>query len=250
MRNRINQRPWLAAMMSLIIADGAVGTVWAQGGPGQGPPQRPGGGPSGDFGPGMFIAPRILELADADQDGKISADEAAKAVSKLVSEADRKKVGGLDQDGLAAAINRNFGPPGEGPGPEDGPPGGFGPGMFWAPGIFQAGDTNKDGKLTPEEASAAVTKFLADTKEVGPLNEATLAKLINQRIGFPGGGPGGPGGGGRGDPRGIVRHRLQRHYACDPPFSSMIWFPYRIPVQTSILDGGQGLIERGLRIED
>ena len=45
-------------------------------GPG-GPPEGPDGPPPDDFGPGTFLAPRIVELADANKDGRISPDEEA-----------------------------------------------------------------------------------------------------------------------------------------------------------------------------
>ena len=96
-----------------------------------------------------------------------------------------------------------FGPggPPDGPGgPPDGPgggPGGFGPGTFLGPRILEAADTNKDGRLSPDEAAKAAERFVreADTKKQGSLDEGTLAGAINQRMGPPPGfGPGGPGG--------------------------------------------------------
>ena len=39
-----------------------------------GPPGGPGDPPTG-FGPGMFLAPQVLEFADANADGKLSLDE-------------------------------------------------------------------------------------------------------------------------------------------------------------------------------
>ncbi len=170
------------------------------GGPG-GPPGGP-GGPPGGFGPGMFLAPQVLELADSDKDGRLSPDEAAKAAAKFIRDADTDKKGSIDAQALGRAMNKRMGPPpGFGPGVDDdepgGPPPGFGPGTFMAPGIVEYADTNKDGRISPDEAAAASERFLrdADSKKSGSLDNDALAAAINRRIGPPPGfGPGGPGG--------------------------------------------------------
>ncbi len=172
--------------------------------PGGGPP----GGPPPGFGPGMFLAPAILDIADENADGRLSPDEAAKAAAKFMREADSEKRGSLDAAALGRAINRQLGPPpGGGPGgPPDGPGGGgpprgggpgggFGPGTFLAPRIVEAADANQDKRLSPDEAAKAVERLVRemDTKKTGSLDEATLAAMINQRMGPPPGfGPGGP----------------------------------------------------------
>jgi hypothetical protein len=164
-------------------------------------PGGPGGPPPG-FGPGMFMAPQILDFADANTDGTLSPAEAAKAAAKFVREADAEKKGSIDATALGRAMNWRMGPPGGGPGgpPDDGPggpPGGFGPGTFLGPRILEAADANKDGRLSPEEAAQGAERFVreADTKKKGSLDEETLAGAINQRMGPPRGfGPGGPGG--------------------------------------------------------
>ena len=77
------------------------------------------GGPSdpSGFGPGTFLAPRILEAADANKDGRLSPEEAANGAARFVREADTSKKGSLDQGTLAEAINQHIGPPpGSGPG--------------------------------------------------------------------------------------------------------------------------------------
>ena len=77
------------------------------------------------------MAPQILEIADANGDGSLSLEEAAKAVENLVREADSEKKGSIDAAALGRAINRRMGPPDGGPGgPPDGPggPPGGGPG--------------------------------------------------------------------------------------------------------------------------
>ncbi len=159
-----------------------------------GPPGGP-GGPPGGFGPGMFIAPRIFEEADKNDDGKLTSDEAGAAAASLIVEADTEKKGSIDAKTLGRAINKRIGPP-PGFGPEE-PSDDFGPGTFMAPAILEIADTNKDGKLTPDEASKAVVRFVgeADVKKQGFLDSAQLIEAINRRTGPPPGfGPGGPGG--------------------------------------------------------
>ncbi len=161
----------------------------------QGPP--PGvAGPGGGFGPGMFLAPVIVEEADADKDGRISPEEAGKAAAKFVRDADKAEKGSLEADALGRAVNRRMPrPPGFGP---DEPSDEFGPGTFMAPAIVEAADADKDGRISPEEAAKAAEKFVrdADADKKGGLDSDGLAKAMNQRMGPPPGfgGPGGPGG--------------------------------------------------------
>jgi Ca2+-binding EF-hand superfamily protein len=186
------------AMIGRAHDPGAVEASMAQEpppGPG-GPPPGP-GGPGFGFGPGMFIAPTIVKEADADKDGRVSPEEAAKAAEKLVRDADKDKKGSIDADALGRAVNRRMPPPPPGFGPEE-PSDEFGPGTFMAPGIVEAADTNKDGRISPEEAAKAAEKFVrdADKDKKGSLDADALAKAMNQRMGPPPGfgGPGGPGG--------------------------------------------------------
>ncbi len=149
----------------------------------------------------MFLAPQILEIADADDDGRLSPGEASKAAEKFIRDSDTDKKGSLDAQALGRAINRRLGPPpgfgpgddGDGPG---GPPPNFGPGTFLAPQIVEGADENKDGRLTPEEAAKAAESFVrdADTNKKGSLDGDGLRDAINRRMGPPPGGPGGPGG--------------------------------------------------------
>ena len=152
------------------------------------------GGPG--FGPGMFLAPAAFELADADKDGKLTPDEAGRAAAQLVRDADAEKKGGVDAAVLGRAINLKLSPPpGFGP---DGPPGEFGPGTMLAPRVVELADADKDGKLTPDEAARAATRFVSelDAKGAGAIEPDALAGAINRRMGTPGGiGPGGPMGG-------------------------------------------------------
>ena len=165
-------------------------------------PGGPGGPPPG-FGPGMFMAPEILDFADANGDSSLSPEEASKAAEKFVREADSEKKGSIDAVALGQAMNRRMGPPGGGPGgppggpggppgggpggPPGGPggPGGFGPGAFLGPRILEAADANKDGRLSPEEAATGADRFVrdADTKKKGSLDEDTLAGAINRAWG-------------------------------------------------------------------
>ena len=198
----------LAVLGAASPQDGGRPPSREAGAPLPGGPGGPGGPPPG-FGPGMFLAPQVLEFADANADGNLSVEEAAKAADKFIREADAEKKGSIDGAALGRAINRRLGPPpGFGPGgppggdpggpPGDGPggPGGFGPGTFFGPRILEAADLNKDGRLSPEEAAKGAERFIreADTRKRGSINEDTIAAAINQRMGPGPGGPGGPGG--------------------------------------------------------
>ncbi len=161
-------------------------------------------------GPGCSWLLRSWNFADANADGSLSPEEAAKAAEKFV------RRGGCRKEGFDRC--RGIGPgdePADGTArwwswwssgrsrwsawwrPPGGGPGGFGPGTFLGPRILEAADANKDGRLSPEEAGKAAERFVreADTKKKGSLDEDTLAGAINQRMGPPPGfGPGGPGG--------------------------------------------------------
>jgi len=180
---------FLLAVLGVLAADKATAQPP---GPPPGGPGRPGGpGGPGGFGPGTFLAPRIIEDADTDKDGRLSPQEAARAAEKLIREADADKKGSLDAAALGRAINQRIAPPGDVP-PGDVPPGGFGPGTFLAPRILAAADADKDGRLSPEEAAKAAEKFVreADPAGKGPLDGNALADAMNRRMGPPGG-PGG-----------------------------------------------------------
>ncbi len=71
------------------------------------------------MGPGMFLAQPILEKADADKDGTISAPELHRLAEKWFGEWDREKTGKLNSDQLRGGISMAFPPP-----PGFGPPGG------------------------------------------------------------------------------------------------------------------------------
>ena len=94
-------------------------------------------------------APRILAAADANKDGRLSPDEAAKAAEGFVREADTKKKGSLDEDTLAGAINQRMGPPpGFGPGGPGGP-------MGQERKLLKQFDKNADNRLDRQERLAA-----------------------------------------------------------------------------------------------
>ena len=113
---------------------------------GDGPPGGPNGPPDG-FGPGTFIAPRIVELADANADKRLSPEEAAKYAETFIKGADSKKTGSIDADTLAESMNRQMGPPpGFGPG---GPMGGE------ERKLVKTFDKDRDGRLNLQERLAA-----------------------------------------------------------------------------------------------
>jgi Ca2+-binding EF-hand superfamily protein len=196
----------LAALLIAAAAASAPAQV-----PGR-PPRR--GGPGGGI--GNFLAPQILEAVDTNKDGRISPDEAGAAAELFVRHAESTRKESVDVDELARAINGKMrppgggpdGPPGGGPGgpPPGGPggppsggrggPGGFGPGGFLAPQLLRAGDLNKDGRLTAEEALQAAEQFVrdADKEKKGTIGLDELRTALNARITGPGG-PGGPPGG-------------------------------------------------------
>jgi spore coat protein CotH len=74
-----------------------------KGGPGQ-----PGGG---GFGPGMFLAPAILNAADEDTDGKLSELEFRALGAKWFERWDREKTGSVNGEQLRAGLNAVFSPP-------------------------------------------------------------------------------------------------------------------------------------------
>ncbi len=170
-------------------------------------------GPPGSLGP---RASAILAYADANKDGKLTADEASAAATKFVAAIQSGGDGSVGPDALARAMgmpsrpNRGGGrpdanrpagddnpggpggPPGGGPpgGPGGGPPGGGPAGR-----IMALADGDNDGKLTPDEAGAAAAKLVqqADPKGDG-LDLEALRDSLNKLAGPPPGGPGGPGG--------------------------------------------------------
>ena len=124
-------------------------------GPG-GPPGGPDGPPAEDFGPGTFLAPRIVELADANQDGRLSPDEAARFAERFVREADRSQKGSIDAGALGQAINRQMGPPP-----------GFGPGgpMGGERKLVKDFDQDGDGRLNRQERRAARASLKAEREK-------------------------------------------------------------------------------------
>ncbi len=121
-------------------------------GPG-GPPEGPDGPPPDDFGPGTFLAPRIVELADANKDGRMSPDEGARFAERFVREADRSGKGSIDAGALGQAINRNIGPPP-----------GFGPGgpIGAERKLVKDFDKDGDGRLSRQDRLAARASLKAE----------------------------------------------------------------------------------------
>jgi enterochelin esterase-like enzyme len=66
---------------------------------------RPPGAPGG-FGPGTFLAAAIMQRADTDKDGKVSAEELVAAAKKFFQECDKDNKGALDEKQLTEGINR------------------------------------------------------------------------------------------------------------------------------------------------
>ena len=91
-----------------------------------------------------------MEAADENKDKRLSPDEAARAADKFVRDADTKKKGSLDGDGLRDAINRRMGPP-----PGFGPGGGPGGPMGQERKLVKQFDKNGDGRLNKQERQLA-----------------------------------------------------------------------------------------------
>lgn len=76
------------------------------------PPNAPGGFklPAG-FGPGRFLGPPMLKLADADLNGDVSEAEWAKLLETWFQEWDTNKDDSLEKPEVIAGLNKAFGPP-------------------------------------------------------------------------------------------------------------------------------------------
>lgn len=87
------------------------------------PPNAAPGGfkPPTGFGPGMFLGPPLLKVADADKDQKVSKNEWSAQFTGWFKQWDKENDDRLDNTELIAGLNAAFGPP-----PGQGPPG-FGP---------------------------------------------------------------------------------------------------------------------------
>jgi hypothetical protein len=148
---------------------------------GEGPP--PG---MGRFGPRMALASRIMGLADADGNGRLSPEEASEAAALFVVEADTTRDGSIDVASLEGAIGRRGGPPFF---PFDGDGrGGRGPGRFDRPAPdgdapFAASDKDNDGRLSPEEAADFLKP--ADEDRDGSISPSELAGFLRRPAGPP-----------------------------------------------------------------
>ena len=151
-------------------------------GPGGPPP-----GASGHRGPpvgpdlGRVLAERFIGSADADADGRLSPEEAARAAERFVREAAAGQTGSIDVEALSRAFNRRSGlPPGFGP---VGPPGESGPGAFRPVELIAAVDQNADGRLSPGEVDQFVRS--ADTQGKGSVDARDLENELRTRLGQP-----------------------------------------------------------------
>jgi spore coat protein CotH len=109
-------------------------------------------------------------------------------LAKFVAKREESIKGQLDGERKGKVLSGRFGPGGRG----------FGPGQFLVKPILEATDKNKDGKLSKEEASAAVKALFAavDKDKKGTVDQTILADGLNKLMPRPGG-PGGPVGPGR-----------------------------------------------------
>jgi enterochelin esterase-like enzyme len=75
----------------------------------------------GGFTPGPALAAAIVRRADADKDGKVTAEEFVAAAKQFFKECDKDNKGALDEKQLAEGINRLLAAPGGRPGVARGP---------------------------------------------------------------------------------------------------------------------------------
>ncbi|MBI5388184.1 MAG: CotH kinase family protein [Verrucomicrobia bacterium] len=168
------------------------------GGPGFGGGPGGPGGPGG-FGPGMFLAPVLVEQADKNRDGKLVKEEFTALADAWFDKLDPDKAGKLTLEQFTANLADVLPPP---PGQQGlgarGGRDGFGPAMFVGRGFFVAGDGNKDGLLTRAELKNTFAKWFTewDADKAGSLNEEKLRVGLSGALVRPDfGGPGGPAGG-------------------------------------------------------
>lgn len=133
----------------------------------------PGHVPSTNIKLGELIAEPMLALLDADKNGRLSKAEWLAAAQAVFEECKKDDAGRTDEQGLAAALDRRFGPPADAKG--------FRPGQVVAPPIMKLADTDGDKKLSSEELRAAMEKLFDqfDRGKSGHLEEQAFGELLN-----------------------------------------------------------------------
>jgi spore coat protein CotH len=133
----------------------------------------PGHVPSENIKLGELIAEPMLGLLDADKDGRLSKAEWLAAAAAVFADCKKDEAGRTDEQGLADALNKRFGPPADAKG--------FRPGQVVAPPIMKLADANGDKKLSSEELLAAMEKLFDqfDRGKTGHLDEQAFGELLN-----------------------------------------------------------------------
>lgn len=156
------------------------------------------GGPGGGGGNPQEMVDRMMAM-DANKDGKLSKDEIPERLQSMLTRSDKNSDGSLDKDEILATSRERMGGPGA---PGFGGPGGpgFGGGNPLAQ-ILERSDSDKDGKLSADEAPDFLKDRFAqiDTNSDSFLDKAELEAAAERMRGRgPGRGEGGRGEGGRG----------------------------------------------------
>jgi hypothetical protein len=199
----------------------------APGGPGFGP--GPGGrGPR--FGPGLFVAPQLLEQADRNGDRQLTKNEFASLADAWFDKLDPSKAGNLDREQFTSRLADVLPPP-QWPGREpnqgqtdQGPGPGrrvFGPAMFIGPALFAAADGNKDNSVTRLELKETFVKWAGewDKSKSGRVSEEALREGLSAAL-IPGG-FGGPDGPSDNSGRGPGGGQRERRWPGGPGFGGM-----------------------------
>jgi spore coat protein H len=155
--------------------------------------RSPGHVPTAALKLGDLLAEPTLALLDADKDGRLSKAEWVAAAKATFAAGEADGEGRVDQQGLADALNKLYGPE-PGRAPAGGPPGGFRPGNMIAGPIMKLAGADRDKKVSLAELVAAAEALFDrfDTGKTGYLDESVFGALLNTLFPTLGGPPPAP----------------------------------------------------------